>query len=188
MHANWISLFGTADIDKGQITLVPVPLPPDAQSAEPRVPHAFVRSNIEFDQGTVEMQAYLPDRDSRCQFVLGGGTAVEFFAGLNTLGAPFGFAALRGGKWEPLGGAGYGTDMPVNTWLNLKIHVKGSTHDLYLNGVKVATTTCQVGRAPLGLLLQGNGRVSVKNIRVATQQPICFVVMQFTEEYNALPD
>ena len=186
MHINWISLFGTVEIEKGQITLVPDPLPPDTQSTEPRVPHTLVRSNLEFDQGTVEMQVYLPDAQSRCQFVLGGGTTVEFFAGLNTLGAPFGFAALRSGKWEPLGGAGHGSALPAEGWQSLKLHVKGSDHDLYLNGVKVASTSCPVTRAPLGLLLQSNGKVAVKNVRVATQQPVCFVVMQFTEEFNAL--
>lgn len=185
MHVNWVSIFGSVEVEKGQVTLVPVPLPPDAQATEPRVPHAYVRSNIEFDQGTVEMQVYLPDSYSRCQIVLGGGTAAEFFAGINSLGAPVGFATLRSGKWEGLGGAGHGSDL-VEGWHALKLNVKGSDHDLYLDGVKVASTSFQVARAQLGLLLQSTARVAAKGFRIATQQPVCFVVMQFTDEFNAL--
>lgn len=185
MQATWLSLFGAVEIDKGQVTLVPGP-PPAEQGAAPTVPHALVRSNLEFDQGSVEMQAYLPDQETRCQFVLGGGAGAELFAGLNTLGAPFGFAALRGGKFEPLGGAGHGSQLQAGIWHNLKLQVKGSNVDLYVDSVKVASTSFQLSRAPLGVLLQSEGRAAVKNVRVSTQQPICFVVMQFTEEYNAL--
>ena len=186
MHANWLPLFGTVEIDKGLITLVPVETPTDSQSGTPTTPNAVVRSNLEFEQGTIEMQAFLPDSESRCQFILGGKNGAELFAGLNVLGAPYGFAAFRANKFEPLGGSGHGSQLPPNQWQSLKLNVRGSNIDLYVNAVKVASTSFPVTSAPLSVFLQSNGRASVKAIKVTEQERICFVVMQFTEEYNAL--
>ena len=186
MNANWLPLFGTVEIDKGQITLVPTIVPADSQSGTPTKPHAVVRSNLDFDQGTIEMQVLLPDDDSRCQFILGGTGGAELFAGLNTLGAPYGFAAFRGNKFEPLGGAGHGSHLPLGQWQSLKLQVTGSNIDLYVNSVRVASTSFQISRAPLGVFLQSDGRAAVKNVKITAQERVCFVVMQFTEEYNAL--
>ena len=186
MNPNWLPLLGTVEIDKGQITLVPIAASADAQSGTPTTPHALVRSSLDFEQGVIEMQALLPDPDSRCQFILGGRDGAELFAGLNMLGAPYGFAAFRANKFEPLGGAGHGSQLRPNHWYSLKLHVRGSNVDLYVNAVKVSSVSFPVGRAPLGVLLQSNGRVAVKGIKHTEQERICFVVMQFTEEYNAL--
>lgn len=186
MSQSWVSLFGSVEIGADQITLIPIEIPPETPSTAPNVPHAMVRSNIEFEQGTVELEVWLPDSESRCQISIGGGSSVELFAGLNALGAPYGFAALKNGQWEPVIGSGHGTRIEPEKWHKLKLHVQGSNLDLHFNGVKVASTSYQVSRGPIGLLLQSTGRISVRNIKASTQQPVCFVVMQFTEEYNAL--
>jgi len=132
------------------------------------------------------MQAFLPDSESRCQFILGGRDGAELFAGINVLGAPYGFAVFRGNKFEPLGGTGHGSQLAPNQWYSIKLHVRGSSIDLYVNAVKVASTSFPGTRAPLGVLLQGNGRVAVKAVKITDQERVCFVVMQFTDEYNAL--
>ena len=186
MNANWLPLFGTVEIEKGQLTLVPIEASGDFQSGTPTTPHAVVRSNLEFEQGTIEMQAFLPNGESRCQFILGGKDGTELFAGLNMIGAPYGFAAFRANKFEPLGGAGHGSQLSPNRWYNLKLLVRGSNIDLYVDAVKVASTSFPVTRAPLGVLLQSSGRAAVKGVKLTEQERICFVVMQFTEEYNAL--
>lgn len=186
MQQSWASIFGSVEVSNGHITLIPIPLPPSTPDAAPQPPHAVVRSNIEFEQGTIELQVWLPDSSSKCQIGLGGGTAVEVYAGLNILGAPYGFAAFRNGQWEPVIGTGHGSLIQAQQWHQLKLHVQGSNLDLYFNGVKVVSTSYQVARGPISLLLQSSGRISVRDIRVATQDPVCFVVMQFTEEYNAL--
>lgn len=189
MPQNWVSIFGSVEVADGQVTLLPVPPPPPAgavANAAPMMPHALVRSNIEFEQGTVELEVWLPDQDARVQVGLGGGNAIELYAGLNTLGAPYGFAAIKNGQWEPVAGAGHGSRIAAERWHALRLHVQGSNLDLYFNDVKVVSTSYQVVRGPLSLLLQSYGRVSARSVRVRTQEPICFVVMQFTDEYNAL--
>lgn len=186
MPQSWISISGSIDVTDGQITLVPVPLPPETPGAAVATPYALVRSNLEFEQGTVELQVWLPDSESRCQVGLGGGPQVELYAGLNILGAPYGFAAFKNGQWEPIIGTGHGSRLQTEHWHQLKLHVQGSNLDLYFNDVNVVSTSYQLTRGPISLLLQGAGRTAVRNVRVLTQEPVCFVVMQFTEEYNAL--
>ena len=188
MSQSWVSIFGSVDVADGQITLVSVPPPPPntTPSSGPVMPHALVRSNVEFDQGTVEMEVWLPDQDSRVQLGLAGGTPLEIYAGLNTLGAPYGFAAFKNSQWEPISGSGHGGKIAAEQWHNIRLHVQGSNLDLYFNGVKVVSASHQVVRGPLSLLLQSYGRVAVRHVRVKTQERICFVVMQFTEEYNSL--
>lgn len=186
MPQSWIPVFGSAEIVDGQITLVPVPLPPATPTAPIGVPFSLIRSNIDFEQGTIELQAWLPDPDSSCQIGLGGGPQIELYAGLNVLGAPYGFAALKNGQWEAVASAGHGSRLQGNQSYSLKLHVQGSNLDLFVNDVKVVSTSYRLTRSPISLLLQSSGRVSVQQVRVKTQQPICFVVMQFTDEYNAL--
>jgi len=179
MIQNWVSIFGSVEVEGGKITLVPIQQPHSAPNAVEQPPHAVVRSNIEFEQGSIELEVWLPDSSSRCQICVGSGASVEVFAGLNIIGAPYGFAAYKNGQWEPVAGTG-------QCWHKLKLHVQGSNLDLYFNGVKVASTSYQVARGPVSLLLQSEGGVSVREVQISTQKPVCFVVMQFTEEYNAL--
>lgn len=186
MKHNWASIIGSVEVSDGKITLVPVPPPPSTPNTVSQLPYAVVRSNIEFEQGTIELQVWLPDSDSRCQIGLGSGSALELYAGLNILGAPYGFAAFRNGQWEPVVGTGHGSLIQAQHWHQVKLHVQGSNLDLYFNGVKVVSTSYQVARGPVSLLLQGTGRVTVQDVRVSTKEPVCFVVMQFTDEYNAL--
>ena len=90
------------------------------------------------------------------------------------------------GVWLGLGGAGHGSKLPMDTWIELKLTVKGSILELYVNGVRVCQTNGNLRRGQIGLLLQGPGNVSVRRIRVLPHSPVCFVVMQFKEEFNVL--
>jgi hypothetical protein len=186
MKQKWVSIIGSVEVTEEQITLVPVPLPPPAPNAAPGAPFSLVRSNIEFEQGTISLEVLLPDHESHCQIGLNAGQQTELYAGLNVLGAPYGFAAFRNGQWEPVLGTGHGSLLQSDDWYKLELHVRGSNLELYVNGVKVAVAAYRLSRGPINLLLQSFGRVAVRNVSVKTQQPICFVVMQFTDEYNSL--
>ena len=184
MKQSWASIIGNVKIQDDEITLVPIPLPPTPNATE-QPPYAYVRSNIEFEQGTIELEVFLPETSSKCQIGLLGGNQVEIFSGLNMF-APYGFGIIRNNVWEPLVGAGYGSQLQAKQWHNLRLHTQGSNLDLYFNDVRVVSISHQITRGPISLMLQGPGPVAVRNIRVATQDAICFVVMQFTEEYNTL--
>lgn len=183
---NWASIIGSVEVTDGRLTLVPIPLPPSTPDMAQQPPYAVVRSNIEFEQGTIELQFWLPDPISRCLIGLGGGTAVEVYAGVNTLGATYCIATLRNGLWELVKGSGHGSHIQAQQWHQLKLLVQGSNLDLYFNGVKVVSAAHQLARGSINLFLQSPDRITVRDVRIATQEPVCFVVMQFTEEFNAL--
>lgn len=88
MAQSWMPIFGSTEIADGKITLVPVPLPPASATSPLSIPLAVVRSNIEFEQGVVELQVWLPEPDASCQIGLSGGQQIEVYAGLNVMGAP----------------------------------------------------------------------------------------------------
>lgn len=186
MKQNWLPIIGNMEINNDTITLVPVPMPPSAPNVTPTLPFAFARSNIEFEKGTINLEFFLPDSESLCQIGLNAGNQTELYAGINVGGAPYGFSALKNNQWEPAGGAGHGSRLQENVWHSLELNVHGSNLDLFVNGVKAVSTSYQIARGPLSLLLQSSGSVSVRNIRVTNKKPICFVVMQFTDEYNSL--
>lgn len=200
----WIPIYGHATVARGVITHNPslaVRASSDTPSADAtRVlpPHTILRSNLEFDQGTITCEVKLLDPESRAQLLLpaeptasASDVAIsdvvntELAAGLNVLGAPYGFA-FWSGTWEPAGGTGHGSSLPLNEWISLRVSVRGSSAELYVQGVKVAWTTRTMKRGQIGLLLQGNTECTVRNIQVLADVPTCFVIMQFTEEFDTL--
>ncbi|MDO8894166.1 hypothetical protein [Nitrosomonas sp.] len=189
MTDHWVSTYGSVEIEKDQITLI-IPaetqINKDLPVTTPSIPYAIVRSNIEFEQGIINFEVKLFDSESTCVIGMAAGLNTEFYGGINILGAPYGFAAYKNNKWEPAGGVGFGTNLKSDHWYAVKIQTYGSTMDLYIDSVLVHSVTYNVTRGFLNLYLQGKGSVSVRKIQVDTQKPICFVVMQFTEEYNIL--
>lgn len=202
----WIPIYGDANVTEGTITHLPdkaararVDTPATDGTPLP-APHTILRSNIEFDQGTITLEAKLGDSECRVQLMLpaepttasssepikGDNATTDLNAGLNVLGTPYGFAFWNGAKWEAGGGVGLGTSLPLCEWIPLKISARGSSIDLYAYGVKVVSTTRTLKRGQIGLLLQGASECSARNITVTADDPECFVVMQFTEEFSAL--
>jgi hypothetical protein len=187
MHDNWVAIFGKIDYSDGVIRHIPTPAePPSDPSSQALVPHSLIRSNIEFEQGTITLEALIQDPDARCQIGLPGRASGDVYAGLNALGATYGFGIFRNGNWEPGGGAGYGDRPPTNKWITLGLTVRGSTLELTFDGVKVSSTVQRIQKGPISLFLQSHREILVRNVRVEAKRPECFVVMQFTEEYNAL--
>jgi hypothetical protein len=186
-HQRWLAISGNAVVEEGKVTLAPSPALQAIPGAPIGPPYALLRSNLEFEQGTVEFQAYLPTPDSVCHIILGSRPQPEVWAGLNISGAPYGFAVYKGGTtWEPLVQSGLGSALQGDHTYDLKIQAEGSSLDLYVNHIKVANTIQSFSRAQLGLYLQSTGLASVSSIKVKAQKPVCFVVMQFTEEYDTL--
>lgn len=186
MKQSWVSTYGLIDYTNNEITLLPIPQQSLAPESTPSAPYAYVRSNVEFEQGTIRLEVKFSDPDSKCQIGLNSGQGTEVYAGLNVLGALYGFTLSRNNQWEPLGGSGFGSHLSIEQWHEIKLHVQGSNLDLYFNGVKVVSVSQRIQKGPINLLLQGLKPVIVRNIRIEQKSPICFIVMQFTDEYNAL--
>ena len=207
MVDTWLVIFGTATIaDDGEISHFAPPQPsPLAGPTPPVVPYSLVRSSREFEQGIITWEAKLGDSAASCQVGLatqptgdgdvapqptdtffGTFPAAEFVAGLNIQGAPYGFAARRGSQWTPAGGAGYGVALPTDEWISLSLAVRGSSVELKVNGVKAITATQTIQKGPVNVYLQSASHCAIRNVEIRSSTPVCFVVMQFTDEYNAL--
>lgn len=204
MEQNWIAIFGNADVDAGAITHAPLPVAnvttaiPNADGSTSPPPLVFLRSNVEFEQGTISWECKLSAAGDRIQLMVPSkpsSTAADVAGadvpmhdlglGVNVLAAPYGFALWNGQTWAGLGGVGHGSSVPVDVWLPFKLTARGSTIELYVNNIKLAGVTQTLRRGQLGALLQG-GACAIRNITVATNAPVCFVVMQFTAEFNTL--
>jgi hypothetical protein len=202
----WVSVFGNVRIDDGKVTHVPISVPtteskdtPSADGTPVQPPHAVVRSNLIFEQGTISWEAMLGESNGRVQLMLPtepGPASVsdssrtpagtpELSVGLNVLGAPYGFANWNG-AWEAAGGAGHGSVLPVGEWIQLKVIVRGSEVELYVQGVWVLSTRRTLRRGQIACLLQGNKEAAIRNVSVSGDAPTCFVVMQFTDEFDVL--
>ena len=207
---NWAVLYGNAQIEGSLITHIPKrkrgieDVKRSGPDDKPFPPHTILRSNLEFEQGQISFEAFLPDSESTCSLLLpaeglpsqSSGTAndlskgssndVELSFGLNNLGAPFGFALVRNWNWEPVAGAGQGHQLPLRKWIKVGVRAAGSTIDMFVDDVRVVSTTRSLKRGQVALFMQSNGQIKVRNVIAASEQPTCFVVMQFTEDFNVL--
>jgi len=146
-----------------------------------------IRSDIEFEKGVIEFECQLTDPEAKAQMIIPGVSGVDLFVGINLLGAPYGFAAFReNSPWEPKGGAGYGAPLPVEQWIRLKVANRRRQRFSLRQRCECCFHNAPDYQGQLGLFFSGNTQTQVRSIRVKTEQPICFVVMQFTEEFDAL--
>ena len=143
-------------------------------------PHTFLRSNVNFEQGVISWEAFLVDGQSICNLLLpaepgpaqstgtaaepsaGPSTEYELAFGLNSLGAPYGFALLRNGNWEPVVGAGHGSAVPTNRWITVSVRAFGSIIDMYVDGVRVLSTTRTLRRGQVAYSCKAQNRSSLE--------------------------
>lgn len=207
---NWVVTFGNADIVGGTITHNPeratqVPSSESVDGTRRQLPpHTFVRSNVDFEQGTISWEALIQEPGASCQLLLPADPVMNQSAGaiadlsgptpqecqlsfgVNVMGAPYGCAFLRNWKWEPVLGVGQGSEVALNRWIQISARVSGSQIDLLVDTVKVMSISRVLQRGQVGLFMQGNSPVKFRNMQANVQQPLCFAVMQFTPEYDVL--
>jgi len=183
MKANWIALYGKVDTTASSIKHVPLPAP---QGAPPQVPFTLARSNLDFENGTISFEVLIKEPESKCQLGLNHGHETQYFLGLNVSGAAYGIAIFKNGQWEPAVSAGFNDRPPVGQWVAVRVRVVGSLLELYVNDVKVCGYSGSVLKSQAVLLLQGSNEITVRNFKVESSAPECFVVMQFTDEFNTL--
>jgi hypothetical protein len=201
----WMSIFGEVQIEGEEIIFSPpvkaaaVDAMPEADGGSSQAPHCVARSTIEFEQGTISWEVKLTDARARVQLLLSAepsqtkgndGPKVdsvnsEISVGLNVGDSPYGFSFWNG-SWTLLRGAGHGSKLPLDKWIPLKLVVRGSTLDLYVDGVSVVSESHNLKRGQISVLFQSYAKCSIRNVTVVEDQPTCFAVMQFTEEFDVL--
>ena len=184
MTTYWIVIVGKAEVSDGTVTYIPSPIAEGPSVGQNAI--TVLRSNMEFRSGEVTYEAHLKEAASACQVGLnseGGGTV---FAGLNVGASAYGLALFRNNRWDILEGAGFGNPVPTDEWIPVRLRVLGSRIDLFVNEVKVCSTLRNISKGQVELLLQGSQEIKVRDIKATASKPQAFVVMQFSDEFNAL--
>ena len=146
----------------------------------------LLRSNMEFESGEVTYEAYLKEPASACQVGLKSEGGDTVFAGLNVGTSAYGLAIFQNNRWKILASAGMNTPVPTGDWLPVKLRVLGSRIDLFVNEVQVCSKLLNITKGQVELFLQGSQDIIVRNIKATASKPQAFVVMQFSDAFNAL--
>jgi hypothetical protein len=181
---HWIATTGRITLLDGVIQAIPNPHP--TTDAERKSTLTEIKSNIDFQGGTVEFEIRIKDSDSRCQLVLNGGKSKDIQIGHYVGSSAYGLALFKDNKWEITKTVGFGTRANTNEWTKLCVRVVGSSVTLLVNDVKLFEQEETVQRGQIGFYMSGPDEIEIRNVTVTTVVPTAFVVMQFTDDYNAL--
>ena len=194
-NPHWLALIGNPTIGPSEIRFTAVPTWVQNQGEGPL---ALLKSDKSFQSGHLSAEFRLESPGDRVQFVLNQGLEEEIHVGLNTGTSPYGIVSRRGPNWTMISAAGYGTVPPSLGWHSAAVTIAGSEIRLTVDEVDVVTGHAQVEMAQVAIFLQIMGNpdpaaapqpersVAVRNITIDARKPKAFVVMQFTEEFNAL--
>lgn len=181
MAISWVPLLGQAAADASEIRYIASGGHEGPNGGQKLF--AIIKSNVEFVTGEVSFVVALNDPGDACQIVLNHGLQNQIYVGPR--GAGYQIALFRDGNWDFLAGSGAGA-VPAGRKIAVRVRVRGSEIDLYINDVKVCSALERVHEAQLALLMQSADDFTVSEFRVVTQRPRAFVVMQFSEQFNSL--
>ena len=184
MTTYWIVTLGKAEVADGTVTYIPSLITEGPNVGQNAL--TILRSNMELESGEVTYEAHLNEPTAKCQVGLRSEEDGTLFAGLNVGTAGYGLSLFRNNKWEILDGAGSGNSVPTEEWISVKLRVLGSQIDLFVNEVKVCSTLRNISKGQVELMLQGSQEIKVRNIKATASTPQAFVVMQFSDTFNAL--
>ena len=184
MTTYWIVTLGKAEVADGTVTYIPALITEGPNVGQNAL--TILRSNMELESGEVTYEAHLNEPTSKCQVGLRSEEDGTLFAGLNVGTAGYGLSLFRNSKWEILDGVGSGNSVPTEEWISVKLRVLGSQIDLFVNEVKVCSTLRTIPKGQVELMLQGSQEIKVRNIKATASTPQAFVVMQFSDTFNAL--
>lgn len=183
---NWVTLLGKAKIAKDTIKFIPTIIgegPNKGQTAA-----TLIKSNYDFENGIISLKAKLFDSENQVQIGLNHGLGNEIYVGIGPGITTFSISVFssQGQKWESLASAGFGERPPANEDIEVEVRVSGSKIDLRINQVSVCSANYKVLPCQVALLMNGKKETLIKQFKVSAQKPTAFVVMQFTEAFNAL--
>jgi len=189
MKINWIAIKGHGEILDNEIKFKGVTrrskngieLPTKFQK-----PFAIYKSNVYFESGDITAEIQIEKDNTKIQFILSGVADQKYYVGINPQNNSYGIVLKSDFKFTPLSLAGDNEKPPAGKWFDIRIQVRGSQLNLFISDVLVASSRATISRAQLELVIDGLGTANIKNIKITPIQPIVFVVMQFTEEFDAL--
>lgn len=82
--------------------------------------------------------------------------------------------------------AGSLSNYKKNTNIEITVEVKGSSIKMFVNKILFCETDISIKDSQVEFQIVSEGEVELNSIELDKEQPKIFVVMQFSEEYNAL--
>lgn len=179
----WVPLLGQIDPTADGFTFNPTPLPQPAQGQKP---FAIAKSDVSFSSGSVTFTGKLNAKDDRIQVVLNHHLENQVFVGLNTAGAAYGIMVFKNSQWEPIAIVGSSDILVPNRDYSIRVDVLGSLITLYVDGVEVCKGFYVIQSAQVAVFVSSDTPITIRGFAVSLQKPTAFVVIQFTDEFNAL--
>lgn len=188
MKLNWIPLVGKATVSEQGIEFVAPATTKKKQDISDikKAPAVALRSNQYFESGHISASVKISQENAKVQFKFRCGAEDHVYVGINIDSYAYGVGRIADNNVKLLNVSGYGTHLRINEWISVNINVRGSQIELFIDDVCVASAQASIIRSQLELTLKSYGSIEVKNINIKSRKPIAFVIMQFTDEYNAL--
>ncbi|OCH31047.1 hypothetical protein A6E13_18530 [Aliivibrio fischeri] len=186
MKINWLPTLGAPLIEKEEIKLFPTKddngevVPLELQKG------MKLKSNVKFQEGEIEFKVKINNSKDKVQLLLGTEHQEHLNIGINSSIAAYGIAKFANGKYEHLSKNGIDVELETNEWMKVTIKCYGSNVELLINDVKVCSATSNIHNSQLELLYKGLEEAVVRDFKIKSELPKAFIVMQFTEEFNAL--
>jgi hypothetical protein len=183
-QTNWISLLGRMKKSAQGITYMPTVFEDGPNKGQQAI--CLAKSNYDFENGVVSFKVKLTDPSSEVLVGFNHGTGNEVYAGILAGMSPYAISVYANNKWEILTSAGMGERPPPNLDITVEVRVSGSRIDLYINKILICTGYYKVQPCQIALMMTGKTEFTVQDFSVSTQKSSAFVVIQFTDEFNAL--
>jgi len=183
-QTNWIALMGRIKHSAQGLTYIPTIIEEGPNKGQPSI--CLAKSNYDFENGTITFKVKLNDPNSQVQLGFNHSTGNQVYAGIASGVSSYAISTYANNNWEALSSAGWGEKPTLNEDIAVEVRVNGSRIDLYINKILVCTAFFKINPCQVVLLISGSAEITIREFSVIAQKPTAFVVMQFTDEFNAL--
>ena len=108
------------------------------------------------------------------------------YAGVGNTVAKYGFNYFNG-QSNTIYATGFIGKLNI-TQFDIKLHLMGSFLELYVNGIKVLSSSIPfiVNQAQVGVLVKSRGKITISNFETGYKRPEVFIISQFGGDYDIL--
>ncbi|AYL97371.1 hypothetical protein [Mucilaginibacter celer] len=146
---------------------------------------ATVRSNISFNNGTIEFAANIKSHNTGINLAMNSFGNQKVRIGCSRTTSKFSIR-IEDEVWRSLSKAGSLNNYEFNKDIFFKIHIEGSLIKLFINDIFFCEANLSTKESPIEFSLISDADFTLHNIKLTTSTPKLFVVMQFSSEYNEL--
>ena len=144
-----------------------------------------VRSNIKMQDGELSFNYKINDITSHFEVIFwmeNGNLSLSFNEG-NFL---FSLKTLSGTQTTTILNTGDKISFDPNVYNTAKLIIKGGILRLFVNDILILTNTSNIQGAIVDFIFHGPGEINISDVLFDGFRQTCFVVMQFSKEFNEL--